>query len=194
MWRDGLRALLTAQNDLDVVGEPNDEGPILPRALKHRPDLVLCDSAMGESAISDMQELRDLGIAVRVIVFGSPAQTVPLPKLLLREIAAVVPKNSPTELLLNSIRKADRGERTVEAPVPVPVVPSKTPSKPGPLSRRERQLVGLIALGFRNREIADKLFISEQTVKNHLHNVFEKTGIKDRLELALYAIYHGLYE
>ena len=60
------------------------------------------------------------------------------------------------------------------------------------LSPREREIVQLVAQGFRNREIAEKLFISEQTVKNHLHNIFDKLGVSDRLELALYAIHHRL--
>jgi DNA-binding NarL/FixJ family response regulator len=62
------------------------------------------------------------------------------------------------------------------------------------LSDREKEIVQLIAQGFRNKEIAEKLFISEQTVKNHLHNIFDKLGVSDRLELALYAIHHRLIE
>ena len=192
MWRDGLRALLAAQSDFEVVGEATDSRAILAQALQHRPDLVLCDAVMGESALWQVLELRERGSDMRVVVFGSPSQTGSLPEALLREVSAILPKNSPTEALFSSIRRVDRGEISIRAVVAEPM--AKSPAKPGPLSRRERQLVGLIALGFRNREIADKLFISEQTVKNHLHNIFDKTGIKDRLELALYAIYHRIYE
>ena len=60
-----------------------------------------------------------------------------------------------------------------------------------PLSQREREIVGLVAQGYKNREMAEKMFISEQTVKNHLHNIFDKLGVSDRLELALYAIHKG---
>jgi len=62
------------------------------------------------------------------------------------------------------------------------------------LSEREKEIVQLVAQGFRNREIGEKLFISEQTVKNHLHNIFDKLGVSDRLELALYAIHHRLID
>ena len=62
------------------------------------------------------------------------------------------------------------------------------------LSTREREVVGLVCQGFRNKEIAEKMFISEQTVKNHLHNIFDKLGVSDRLELALYAIHKKLNE
>ena len=62
------------------------------------------------------------------------------------------------------------------------------------LSDRERQVVLLVAQGNRNKEIGTNLFISEQTIKNHLHNIFDKLGVSDRLELALYAIHHNLIE
>jgi DNA-binding NarL/FixJ family response regulator len=62
-----------------------------------------------------------------------------------------------------------------------------------PLSQREREIVSLVAQGYKNREMAEKMYISEQTVKNHLHNIFDKLGVSDRLELALYAIHKGLH-
>ena len=61
---------------------------------------------------------------------------------------------------------------------------------PLPLSNREREVSGLVVQGYLNKEIAEKLFISEQTVKNHLHNIFEKLGVSNRLELALYIVQH----
>lgn len=62
------------------------------------------------------------------------------------------------------------------------------------LSDREKEIVQPVAQGYRNKEIGGKLFISEQTVKNHLHNIFDKLGVSDRLELALYAIHHRVIE
>ena len=62
------------------------------------------------------------------------------------------------------------------------------------LSRREREIVNLVTHGLRNKELAEKLQISEQTVKNHMHNIFDKLGVSDRLELALYAIHNNLHE
>src|ERR1700683_1655629 len=62
-----------------------------------------------------------------------------------------------------------------------------------PLSTREREIVALVAQGYKNKEMAEKMFISEQTVKNHLHNIFDKLGVSDRLALALYAIHKGLH-
>jgi DNA-binding NarL/FixJ family response regulator len=66
-------------------------------------------------------------------------------------------------------------------------------SERSPLSTREREIVAFVAQGYKNEELAEKMFISKQTVKNHLHNIFEKVGVSDRLELALYAIHKGLH-
>ena len=74
-----------------------------------------------------------------------------------------------------------------------PQTPPTRERERSPLSQREREIVALVAQGFKNKEMAEKMFISEQTVKNHLHNIFDKLGVSDRLELALYAIHNNLH-
>ncbi len=76
----------------------------------------------------------------------------------------------------------------------LPAAPQReAPRERAQLSQREREIIILIAQGYKNKEIAEKMFITEQTVKNHLHNVFDKLGVSDRLELALYAIHNSLH-
>ncbi len=96
------------------------------------------------------------------------------------------------------------GPAPVAAPVAAPAPAPPTFQQPsvrlgvrdqaGALSNREREIVILVAQGFKNKEMAERMFISEQTVKNHLHNIFDKLGVSDRLELALYAVHHHLHE
>lgn len=201
VFRDSLRALLTAQPDLEIVGEPGEGGTIVSRALKYRPDVILYDPENARSLLPVLRQVQNAGIPGRVVVLISSDSEELLSQAILNGVAGVVPKRSSTELLLNSIKKAHAGElclnglapddsvrQLINRPAPNSPVPGK-----GPLSSREREIVALVTQGYRNREIADKLAISEQTVKNHLHNVFEKTAVRDRLELALYSIYHGLY-
>ena len=83
------------------------------------------------------------------------------------------------------------GER--RGPPPRRRSPAPRDRERSPLSQREREIVALVAQGFKNKEMAEKMFISEQTVKNHLHNIFDKLGVSDRLELALYAIHNNLH-
>jgi DNA-binding NarL/FixJ family response regulator len=126
--------------------------------------------------------------------------------------SGIVLKQTATELLIKSIRKVHAGEIWLDSHTTAavirqfvandeaqPAVHSLPPSPPmrererSPLSQREREIVALVAQGFKNKEMAEKMFISEQTVKNHLHNIFDKLGVSDRLELALYAIHNNLH-
>lgn len=95
------------------------------------------------------------------------------------------------------IRQFVANEEAPVAPPPPPppqaAAPTSRDRERSPLSQREREIVALVAQGFKNKEMAEKMFISEQTVKNHLHNIFDKLGVSDRLELALYAIHNNLH-
>jgi DNA-binding NarL/FixJ family response regulator len=124
--------------------------------------------------------------------------------------AGIVLKQSATDLLIKSIRKVNAGEIWLdshttaavmrqfatgaeEVPVGTATASSSRERERSLLSQREREIVALVAQGFKNKEMAEKMFISEQTVKNHLHNIFDKLGVSDRLELALYAIHNNLH-
>ena len=127
--------------------------------------------------------------------------------------SGIVLKQTATELLIKSIRKVHAGEiwldsHTTAAVIrqfvandelqqpsiqSMPAAPPQRERERSPLSQREREIVALVAQGFKNKEMAEKMFISEQTVKNHLHNIFDKLGVSDRLELALYAIHKNIH-
>jgi DNA-binding NarL/FixJ family response regulator len=116
-------------------------------------------------------------------------------------------KQTAPELIVKSIRKVHGGEIWLDSHTTAAVMRQfAAPGEIGggtatsgkgrersPLSHREREIVQLVAQGYKNKEMAEKMFISEQTVKNHLHNIFDKLGVSDRLELALYAIHKGLH-
>jgi DNA-binding NarL/FixJ family response regulator len=121
----------------------------------------------------------------------------------------IVTKQTSTELLIKSIRKVHAGEFWLDRVTTADVIRRLSKKngantntgarlglreQSGALSQREREIVNLVAQGFKNREMAERMFISEQTVKNHLHNIFDKLGVSDRLELALYAIHHHLHD
>jgi DNA-binding NarL/FixJ family response regulator len=206
VFRDGLRALLASQSDMEVVGEAAETGLVLGMALQCKPDVILFEPDGAGTALSVLRSLQASELTARVILLTSSEDSELLSQALRHGACGIVSKKQSTQLLLKSIRKVQAGEMWLDRattatvvrelsgrPIPMPrnIVMS---DKPIALSRREREIVGLVAQGFRNREIADKLFISEQTVKNHMHNVFEKLGVQDRLELALYAIYHRMHE
>ncbi len=115
----------------------------------------------------------------------------------------ILHQDSPPDLLLKCIRKVCEGELWLDRATTAQVLrqfteeqppqkPKERESKNSPLSPREREIVGLVVQGYKNKELAERLVISEQTVKNHMHNIFDKLGVSDRLELALYAIHNHL--
>jgi DNA-binding NarL/FixJ family response regulator len=120
--------------------------------------------------------------------------------------SGIVLKQTAPDLIVKSIRKVHGGEIWLDSHTTAAVmrqfstglesgngVSGGKGRERSPLSAREREIVALVAQGYKNKEMAEKMFISEQTVKNHLHNIFDKLGVSDRLELALYAIHKGLH-
>jgi len=121
----------------------------------------------------------------------------------------ILPKDAAPSLIIKSIQKVYAVEIWLDSNTTAAVMRKfanpadansgsgaqngKAPRERAQLSQREREIIVLIAQGYKNKEIAEKMFITEQTVKNHLHNVFDKLGVSDRLELALYAIHNSLH-
>ncbi len=204
MFRDGLRALLSAQSDLTIVAEAATPESVSELAVAHRADVILFDFGSVSASIPTLLRLRASGVPARVILLTAPEDLEMLSQAIRYGVVGIVPRNSPTELLLKSIRKVNAGELWLNRAATAEII-RQLASEPSPLprglsgeltnslSRREREIVALVAQGYRNREISQALSINEQTVKNHLHNIFEKTGVRDRLELALYAIYHRMH-
>jgi DNA-binding NarL/FixJ family response regulator len=146
-------------------------------------------------------------LAIRVIAMVAGDGKEDFVEAIRAGCSGIVPRNTSTELLLKSIRKVHAGEIWLDRISTADVIRRLAKKGAGNvaarqglrehgavLSTREREIVGLIAQGFKNKDMAERLFISEQTVKNHLHNIFDKLGVSDRLELALYAIHHKLHD
>jgi DNA-binding NarL/FixJ family response regulator len=215
IFRDGLCRLLGLEDDFEVVAQAQDGRQVLEILQQLEPDILLLDLKMpGLDGLATLQRLQAARNKTRVIVLTASDDKNEFVQAMKLGTSGIVLKQTATELLIKSIRKVHAGEiwldshttaavirkfvEAEEAPPPPPSAPSIT-SQPArdrersPLSQREREIVALVAQGFKNKEMAEKMFISEQTVKNHLHNIFDKLGVSDRLELALYAIHNNLH-
>jgi DNA-binding NarL/FixJ family response regulator len=169
------------------------------------PDVLLLDLRMpGLDGLSVLQSLKNSGCRSRIIILTASEDKNEFVQAMKLGCSGIVLKQTATELLYKSIRKVYGGEIWLDSHTTAAVMRQfAAPSRVGgaerkgrersPLSQREREIVALVAQGFKNKEIAEKIFISEQTVKNHLHNIFDKLGVSDRLELALYAIHKGFH-
>jgi len=138
---------------------------------------------------------------LRVIVLTAQINQAESVKAIKDGARGIILKHAASEFLIKGIRKVFEGELWADTSTMTRVVESLSQKYRGErdsekdrkeLSQREKEVVGLVASGYRNKEIANKLFISEQTVKTHLSNIFQKLELNDRLELALYAMRNGL--
>jgi DNA-binding NarL/FixJ family response regulator len=209
IFRDGLCKLLALEEDFEVVAQAQDGRQVLDVLQQYEPDILLLDLKMpGLDGLSTLQRLQVVKNKTRVIVLTASDDKNEFVQAMKLGTSGIVLKQTATELLIKSIRKVHAGEIWLDSHTTAAVIrqfvaaddapPTVTQSAPrdrerSPLSQREREIVALVAQGFKNKEMAEKMFISEQTVKNHLHNIFDKLGVSDRLELALYAIHNNLH-
>ncbi len=205
--RDGLKKLLLLESDIDIVGEAGDGRQVLELMQEHEPDVMLLDLRMPNlDGLSVLQSLQQSGRRTRVIVLTASEDKNEFVQAMKLGCSGIVLKQTATDLIVKSIRKVHSGEIWLDSHTTAAVMrqfasPADLASgnmngkarERSPLSAREREIVQLVAQGYKNKEMAEKMFISEQTVKNHLHNIFDKLGVSDRLELALYAIHKGLH-
>ncbi len=210
IFRDGLCKLLALEEDFEVVAQASDGRQVLEFFSNCEPDIFLLDLKMpGLDGLATLQRLQAAKNKTRVIVLTASDDKNEFVQAMKLGTSGIVLKQTATELLIKSIRKVHAGEiwldsHTTAAVIrqfvandeaPMSAARHSTPRERerSPLSQREREIVALVAQGFKNKEMAEKMFISEQTVKNHLHNIFDKLGVSDRLELALYAIHNNLH-
>jgi two-component system, NarL family, nitrate/nitrite response regulator NarL len=209
LFRDGIANLLGAQVGMEVVGCSDALPGALELLRSLQPDVALvgwpASSANGQKIFAAIHEAR---LKTRVIMLVNEEAKEDFVEAVRQGCCGIVPKQTSTELLVKSIHKVHAGEFWLDRMTTADLIRRLARKNPGSnvgarlgireqgavLSHREREIVILVAQGFKNKEMAERMFISEQTVKNHLHNIFDKLGVSDRLELALYAIHHNLHE
>ena len=206
--RDGLKKLLLLEDDFEIVGEAADGREVLDKVQELDPDVLLLDLRMPNlDGLSALQALQQSNKRTRVIVLTASEDKNEFVQAMKLGCSGIVLKQTAPDLIVKSIRKVNAGEIWLDSHTTAAVMrqfqtgqESSGSGQAGgkgrersPLSSREREIVALVAQGYKNKEMAEKMFISEQTVKNHLHNIFDKLGVSDRLELALYAIHKGLH-
>ena len=205
IFRDGLRRLLEAEPDLKVVGEACDGAEAVKFTRQLKPDILLLDLAMprhpGLEALREMSSGQTSN-SVRVILLTAAAEKNQIVEALQLGARGVVLKDSATQLLLKSIHTVMAGEYWVGRESVSNLVQflctlmqssgEEARQKKFGLTPRELEIVSTVVAGYSNKEIAEYFKISEDTVKHHLSNIFDKLGVSTRLELALFAVNQGL--
>lgn len=199
-----LRQLLTRNEDFEVVAEARNGAEVSQAVGDYRPDILLLDLKIPSlDGLAVLRKLRNSAARARVIVLAAPEDKPQFVQAVKLGASGIVLKQTGAELLFKSIRKVHAGEIWLDSHTMVAVMrqfSSRLEPAPAaavetgviPLTSREREMVALIAQGFRNKEIAEKMEISDQTVKNQLHKIFDRLGVSKRLDVALYAIYNHI--
>ena len=205
IFRDGLRRLLEAEPDLKVIGEACDGAEAVKLAHQLKPDILLLDLAMPRHP--GLEALRDLSAGqqanpVRVILLTAAAEKSQIVEALQLGARGVVLKDSATQLLLKSIHTVMTGEYWVGREsvsnlvqylrIQMQSTQEDARQRKYGLTPRELEIVSAVVAGYSNKEIAEYFKISEDTVKHHLSNIFDKLGVSTRLELALFAVNQSL--
>lgn len=191
--RRGLRAVIEAQDDIDVVGEAGTCREAVRRVGFDEPDLVVLDVRLPDgSGVEACREIRERFPDVRVLMLTSYADDNVLMESIMAGASGYVLKRIDTTELLESIRRVGRGESLLDSAMTDKLfrkLRGEGPEDPllSRLSPQERRLLDHLSSGLTNREIADKMFLAEKTVKNYVSNVLAKLGMNRRSEAAAYA-------
>lgn len=189
LFREGLKSALTLQRGLTVVAEADRVEDILPMLCATPCDVLLLDLQMDRNALSEIPALADKVAVVVVTASEAPDDGVAAIRAGAR---AIIHKRFAVEELIGALSTVKAGGVWMPPSLQSYLAAGLRMPAREPLTAREREIVRCVGLGLRNAEVARKLFISEQTVKTHLNNVFQKLGVRDRVELALYAARVGI--
>jgi two-component system, NarL family, nitrate/nitrite response regulator NarL len=202
IFRDGLRKLLDSEEEITIVGEARNGAECIKMLGNLKPDILLLDLHMPDKdGFGVLEEVNFDTIPTRVIVLTAAEDDRDVVRAMRLGARGVLLKESAIDLLVKSIYRVHAGEIWLDSHMTAEVINTfSASSKSGVrsekrlLSDREMEIVQLVTQGFQNKQIGKELFISENTVKNHLRNIFDKIGVSDRLEMMLYAIHHRLIE
>ena len=200
--RHGLRMVLEAQPDLDVVAEAGDGLEAVDVALAQDLDLAVIDIAMPRmTGLHVARELHRRRPQLRILMLSMHQNERYLYEALKAGASGYVVKTVADRDLVEAVRAAMRGERFLYRGAMTPLIEEflnrarhDLPVREDPLTRREQELVKLVAEGYSNKQIAGTLVISEKTVEHHRANILEKLGMRDRVQLTRYAIRQGLVD
>jgi DNA-binding NarL/FixJ family response regulator len=198
--RQGLRRLLEAQPDLQIVGEAENGQQAIEQVAQYTPDLVLMDIRMPiMDGLTATPIIYDRFPKVKILILTTFDDEQYIEKLMQIGAVGYLLKDTPSEELAQAIRSAHRGYTQLSPGLFHKIFPQRSNSsviKPGlvqdknpvvELTPREQEVLSLIAIGSSNREIAEMLYISEKTVKNHVSNILSRLNLRDRTQAAVFA-------
>ena len=203
LFRRGLEMVLQQEGDIELVGEASDGEEVVQRAQELMPDVILMDVRMPKkSGIEAATEIKDTLPHVKILMLTISDEEADLYEAIKGGAAGYLLKDASTDEVAQAVRVVADGQSLISPSMAMKLLDefkqmSRTdrsqPATPR-LTERELEVLRLVAHGLNNREIAKQLFISENTVKNHVRNILEKLQLHSRMEAVMYAVREKLLE
>ena len=196
--RQGIRAFLETHADLEIVGEAEDAASAAAVCAEQKPNVALVDLVMPGGGIEATRAIRAVSEHTHVVLLTSFEDATQIVAAVQAGALSCLLKDVDADALADSLRKAARGEAVLHPRVAARIMDTLRRSSDSPgsvlesLSQREREVLTLMAEGFSNLQIAERLGIGEKTVKTHVSNVLGKLNVSDRTQAAVYAWKSGL--
>jgi len=200
LYRVGIRKIFGSEEGIQLVAQPETLGQMLEAVVKFPADVLLFDSALSEKPAEAVAQIMERVPGLKVVILvDKPLREEETVECVRRGVRGIVSRSIPPELLVRCVRKVAAGEPWLDKRS-VHWLAEAYRTHPHPsaphgklkLSEKEQVIVTLVTDGRRNKEIAHELGTSEQVVKNYLRRIYERLGVADRLELAIYSLQHGL--
>lgn len=198
LMRNGLQQILELEDDIEVIAQAKDGEEAIEKGLYAHPDIILMDINMpSKNGMQAITELKERGCLARVIVLTIHDDREYLLKSIKAGASGYVMKDAESEYLIEAIRGVYNGQTYIQPNISADFIGQSRRSTPldigrrlekDNLTQREIEVLLLIAEGKSNREIADELFISDKTVKNHVSSIFKKIDVSDRTQAAVYVL------
>ncbi len=196
LFREGTRIILERESDIKVIAEAVDGIEAVNMAIIYNPDIILMDINMPNSnGLEALRKIKDLGVKTKVIMLTSEAKREYIIEAIKIGAKGFIQKTSTSKNLIIAIREIDSGRNYLQPSLArvltqvskVKLTPDHNLEKIDLLSKREYEILLLISTGYNNKEIGERLFISEKTVKNHITNLFKKIEVEDRVQAVIFS-------
>lgn len=194
--REGIGQILELEDDISVVAHAGDGEEAILKAIKYKPDIVLLDINMPKlNGIETLRRFKDLGIKSKVIMLTINEDRQYILETLKIGAEGYILKDSDADSLIRGIRQVAMGQKYIQPSVKelVDISPDSDSchndglQKINSLTKREYEVLTLVADGLNNKDVANRLYISEKTVKNHVSNIFKKLELNDRVQATIFS-------